>query len=130
MKSLYTVIFQDGSNFQGGTFSDTKWTEIPNKPIKRIIYNLQTGDKLVLNHYDNYFHMIEATTDFYLPSPIIPKDVLEKKEITKLEYAYIMGRRNNIVICYKIDLKTGDIERKIFDEEDNFIKKLNENGWK
>ena len=120
MKSLFTIIFKDSSSFLGGTFQETKWADIPNKPIKRIIYNLQTGDNLVLNGYDKFFHMIEATTN------LSGKD----KGITKLEYAYIMGRRNKIVICYKINLKTGNIERKIFDEEDNFVKKLNENGWK
>jgi len=120
MKSLYTVIFQDGSNFLGGTFTDTKWTEIPNKPIKRIIYNLPTGDNLVLNGYDKFFHMIEATTDLSG----------ENKGITKLEYVYIMGKKDKIIVCYKTNLKTGNIERKIFNEKDNFIKGLNENGWK
>ena len=120
MKSLYTVIFKDGSNFQGGNFSETKWTEIPNKPIKRIIYNLQTGDNLVLSGYESYFHMCEVTTDLSG----------KNKGKTKLEYDYIMGKKNKIIVCYKTNLKTGNIERKIFDEKDNFIKKLNEQGWK
>ncbi len=120
MKSLYTIIFNDGSNFLGGNYMETKWTEIPNKPIKRIIYSLPTGDNLVLNGYEKYFHMIEATTD------LSGKD----KGETKLEYAYIMGKKEKIVICYKINIKTGNIERKIFNEKDNFIKKLNKQGWK
>jgi len=120
MKSLYTVIFKDNSNFSGGNFTETKWTEIPNKPIKRILYTLPTGDNLVLNNYDKFFHMIEATYDLSG----------KNKGKSTLEYSYIMGKRNKIVICYKINLKTGNMERKIFDEEDNFVKKLNKNGWK
>jgi len=33
MKSLYTVIFKDGSNFAGGTLLETKWINIPHKSI-------------------------------------------------------------------------------------------------
>ena len=120
MKSLYTVIFEDNSNFLGGNFAETKWINIPNKPIKRIIYNLPNGDNLVLNGYDDYFHMCEATTDLSG----------KNKGKTTLEFDYIMGRRGRIVNCYKINIKTGNINLKVFNKEDNFIKKLNENGWK
>ena len=37
IKPLFIVIFKDNSQFIGGTsYFDTKWLEIPFKPIKRI----------------------------------------------------------------------------------------------
>ncbi len=120
MKSFYTVIFNDGSNFVGGTFQETKWTEIPDKPIKRIIYNLQTGDNLVLNGYDKYFQMIEVAEDIY-------GKTTGRKEI---EFTYIMGKLKNLIVCYKISIKTKNIVKKIYKETDKFIIGLNKNGWK
>ena len=46
---LYTIIFKDGSHFMGGTsYFETKWLEIPLKPIKRIFYKLPTNDYICL----------------------------------------------------------------------------------
>ena len=126
MKSLYTIIFKDNSNFLGGTLLETKWLQIPDKPIKRVIYSLPNGDNLVLNNYDKYFHFCEATTDLSG----------KNQGKTRLEYDYILGKKDKLIICYKITLfensnhKIGDVEKIIFNEEDNFIKKLNKMGWK
>ena len=128
-QALYSVIFEDGSNFQGGnSYFETNWLNIPNKKIKRIFYRLPDGNHLCLREYDNYCHMIEAT-----------KNITGKtKGITKIEYAYIMGRKGNKVTSYRITLfnglnnryKLGDIIRREFDINDNFVKGLNLEGWK
>jgi len=126
MKSLYTVIFEDGSNYLGGNYQNTGWMDIPNKPIKRIIYSLPNGDNLVLNGYDEYFHYIEVT-----------QNIMGKNSgKMRLESANILGLKNNIVTSYKIALfqnsehKIGEIKKEIFNKNDKKIKQLNPSGWK
>ena len=128
IKPLYTVIFEDGSHFIGGTsYFNTKWLEIPLKPIKRIFYKLPTGDYVCLEG-EKYFRMSEAL-----------KDITGKeKGIVKLQYDYIMVKRNNKVISYRITIhetkdsryKKGDITFREFSIDDNFIRGLNEENWR
>ncbi len=119
MKSLYTIIFSDSTTYKGGSLANTGWLDIPNKPIKRIIYNL-SGDNLVLNGYDSYYHCIEGTTDINIKS----------KQSTKIEFTYLLGLKNEIITCYRINIETGNIEKKIYKETDKFILDLNKIGWK
>lgn len=126
---LFSIVFEDGSCFIGGnSYFQTKWMEIPNKPIKRIFYLLPNGDYLSLSNYESYFHMIEAV-----------EDVLGKtKGRKRIEYAYIMGKKENLVRSYRITLfetknsryKIGDIVVREFDINDKFIKGLNFDNWK
>ena len=128
IKPLYTVIFEDGSHFIGGTsYFNTKWLEIPLKSIKRIFYKLPTGDCICLEG-EKYFRMSEAL-----------KDITGKeKGIVKLQYDYIMVKRNNKVISYRITLlnktneryKSGDLTIREFSENDKFIKGLNPDNWR
>ncbi len=119
MKALYTVIFEDRTNYIGKDYYNTGWEQIPNKPIKRIIYTLPNGDNLVLNGYESYFHMCEATFDLNG----------KNKGKTKLEFDYIIGKIRSLVVCYKINVITGNIEKIIYKEEDKFVKGLNPKGW-
>ncbi len=129
MKTVFTVIFEDESHFQGGVdYYNTKWLEIPNKKIKRIFYGLPDENMLCLHDYEKYFHMIEATQDL----------TGKNKRQTKIEYAYIMGKRGNKVDSYRITLfetkdsryKIGDIVKRQFDINNKFIKGLNPNNWR
>jgi len=120
MKSLYTIIFEDLTTYRGGDYSNSGWLNIPDKKIKRIIYNLSNGDNLVLNSYDSYYHCIEGTTDINIKS----------KQPTKMEFTYLMGRKNEIITCYRINIETGNIKKKIYKETDKFILRLNKIGWK
>lgn len=123
---MYTIIFEDNSVFNGGTITDTKWNEIPNKKIKSLFYLLPNGDCLGLHKYDKYYHLIEATLDL----------IGENKGKQKIEYAYIIGKRNNLVTIYKINLcnkkyeSIGNIQKIILSTEDEFVKGLNPQGWK
>ena len=126
---LFIIIFEDESYFLGGTsYFDTGWLEMPLKKISRIFYKLPTGDYICLHGYDKYFHMIEALEDI----------TGEKKGIIRLQYAYIMGKKGNKVISYRITLiskeddkfRHGDITTREFDIEDKQIKKLNKNNWR
>lgn len=122
---LYKILFKDGTIFNGGDkVSDTKWTEIPNKPISKLYYRLPAGDYICMGGYQKYFHRIEATVDFS------GKD----KGKTKLESAYIYGQKGDKVVIYQIGLKKdvnlGLIYKKIIKKDDEEIKKLNSNNWK
>ena len=119
MVSLYTVIFEDKTSYIGDNYFKTGWVEMPNKPIKRIIYTLPNGDNLVLNGYESYFHFCEATYDLSG----------KNKGKTKLEFDYTIGKIRSLVVCYKINVITGNIEKIIYKEEDKFVKGLNSKGW-
>ena len=120
MKSLYTVIFEDKTSYVGDNYFKTGWVEMPNKPIKRIIYTLPNGDNLVLNGYESYFHMCEAVQDLSG----------KNKGKTKLEFDYIIGKLRSLVTVYKINIINGKIEKKIYKETDKFVVGLNKTGWK
>ena len=70
--------------------------------------------------------MIEATTDL---------NGIDSGKV-KIEFAYIMGKKEDKVTCYKIALsytvnhRLGDIQKIEYLESDEFIQKLNINGWK
>lgn len=128
IKPLFTIIFKDGSHFIGGnSYFETKWLEIPLKPIKRIFYKLPMNDYICLEG-EKYFHMVEAL-----------KDITGKeKGIVKLQYAYIMKKEGNKVISYRITLfnksedryRIGDITVREFDINDPKIKGLNPDNWR
>ncbi len=115
-QALYTIIFEDESTYNGGTIFDTKWLDIPTKKIKRIFYRLPGGNFLCLGKYDKYFHYIEAVQDI----------TGTERGKTKLEYAYIMGKKGRVVTSYRITLFTkkldkyrqGDITVRYFDFND------------
>lgn len=121
--ALFTVIFEDKTSFVGGTnYLETKWTEIPNKKIQNLLYKLPHGDYLCLSGYEEYYHMIEATTDLNG----------KRKGEVQFEYAYIMGKIGERVIVYKISLRYTDmtIVKSVVDSKNEWILKLNSNGWK
>jgi len=126
-RPLFILVLEDESIFSGGDFQNTKWNEIPdNKKIKRLFYSLPNKDYLCLEGYDKYYHLIEATTDL--------NGKLSGK--VRLEFAYILGRREDKITCYKITLqskenqKIGNIERTEYNETDSFISGLNQKAWK
>jgi len=120
IKPLFVAVLEDESIYTGGDYYKTKWIEIPDKKIKRLFYTLPDGNHLCLDMYDKYYHFIEGTND------------LNGKNNGKvnLEYAYIMGSKNDKVICYKINLKNSNIERIEYNINDTFIKSLNSLGWR
>ena len=127
---LFTIIFQDGSNFVGGNnYFETKWLNIPiKKAIKRIFYRLPNNDYLCLSGYDSYFRMSEACKDL----------TGKNKGKIRLQYDYIMGKKENKITCYRITLykgkdsryKIGDITTRIFNINNEFIKGLNPDNWR
>jgi len=127
IKALFMAILEDDTIYVGGTsYEKTLWLELPKKKIKRLFYTLPDGNHLCLELYDKYFHMIEATTDLNG----------SKAGKVNIEYAYIFGKKEDKVTCYKINLKTrpdkniGNIERIEFATDSEFIQQLNKDGWK
>jgi hypothetical protein len=126
-KALFVAVLEDESIFIGGSsYEKTLWLELPNKKIKRLFYTLPDGNHLCLELYDRYFHFIEATTD------------LNGKNAGRvnIEYAYVLGEKDEKVICYKINLKQrqdknlGNIERTEYVKTDPFIMGLSKDGWR
>jgi hypothetical protein len=121
-RPLFILVLEDETVFAGGDYTNTKWNKIPiNKKIKRLFYSLPNKDYICLEGYDTYYHMIEATID------------LNGKKAGQLniEFAYIMGKKEGKITCYKIDLKQiTKLERTEYNESDSFISGLNKNAWK
>jgi len=125
MGKLYSVVFKDGTYYEGGnSLFDTKWKEIPDKKIKRIFFRLPTGDHICLSGHEKYYYMVEACQDVYRRNQII------KNPKIRLEAYYFMGKRKNEVIVYKVSLIDNSIKMIILDKNSEFIRKLNEKGWK
>ena len=117
---IYTVIFEDKTIFTGGVdYFTTKWLEIPNKKIKHMFYTLPTHDQLLLAGYEQYYHIVEAIKVINKPSNNVPT----------ILYTYILGKVGNKINSYRMKHSTGDISRKLFDINDEWIVKLNPIGW-
>lgn len=118
--NLYTIIFTDKSVYKGGDLKNLKWLEIPDKKISSLFYTLPLGDYLGLSGYDKYYHNVEVC-----------KDIMgDKKGQIQLEFAYLIGKKEDKCQVYKINLRTGQIEIKILQETDKEISQLNPMGWK
>lgn len=126
---LYHIIFEDKTEFNGGpSIFETRWTSIPDKKIDKLIYQLPYKDYLVLEGYEKYFHMVEATMDF----------CGQNKGGKKVEYIFLIGKKGNKYLSYrisvsdkeKINQKIGDISVKIFEEDNTWINSLNKDNWR
>ena len=54
---MYTIFFEDGTTFGGGEPDNSLWNEMPNKPIKKLIYKL-FGKTIELENYEEYNHSV------------------------------------------------------------------------
>lgn len=54
---MYTIFFEDGTTFEGGEPNNSLWNEMPNKPIKKLIYKL-FGKTIELENYEEYNHLV------------------------------------------------------------------------
>lgn len=116
-KPLFQIIFDDKTSFFGGDYKNTKWKDIPNKKIRILTYLLPTQDYLVLQEYEKYYHFIECTQDL----------TGNKAGIENLEFAYLIAKKENESIIYKINLKNSAVE--IIRNDNIFLEKLNKNFW-
>lgn len=119
-KPLFQIVFEDNTIFNGGSYQETKWKEIPPKKIRTLFYLLPNGDYLGLGNYERFYHFIECTTDLNG----------DKAGIKNLEFAYIIGQKKEVTNIYQIDLKTGCINLKNLKNNDEFLRKLNQDFWR
>lgn len=118
---LFIVLFADNDIYYGKkTYEDCGWIIMPDKPIKKIFFRLPTGDYIILADYSQYYYRIEVAN--------IVAGVNAGK--SRLEYFYILGKRNGRVIEYKIHILSGDTKVNLFDENNEYVQKLNPIGWK
>ncbi len=73
----FEVTFQDGEVVEGRPLGalDTGWNDLPEKPIEKLSYTNPYGDRIALQGYREYNHMVECVqhiggrphvTDIYL----------------------------------------------------------------
>jgi len=120
MKELYKIEFTDGSKFVGGTIESPNWLQIPNKGIKKLIYRLPTGSKIICEDYKTYYHFVEACQDI----------INGNKGKIQTEFAYLITGTSENYEVMKINLKSGKIQTEILKLNDDWINKLNPLGWK
>jgi hypothetical protein len=123
---LYQVRFLDNTVFNGGEIhTNSKWKEIPIKPIKQITFCLPDGNLLTLRDYEEYNHFYEATKDFFGSSKFTQR------------YLYLMGKKNGKVKSYRVTLfetkdskfKIGDITSREYESGKEYSGKPTA-GWK
>lgn len=94
---MYEITFISGEVWRGGNIQNSKWNEIPNKPIKKLEYFL-FNHHLVLENFNAYNHLKEkiSTLD-------------GKTLITKI---YVLVKENNKVIYFEYNFKNQQIIKK------------------
>lgn len=75
---MYKIIFEDGSNFEGGTIHDSKWNDMPTNKIKRLEYYL-FAKTIILENYEEYNHIIEYSHIMSINQTFVSKIILMGK---------------------------------------------------
>lgn len=101
---MYKIIFEDNSEFLGGDFENSRWKEIPNKPIKKIEYPL-INKLVILENFQAYNHLIEKI-----------QSIDGRKYITKI---FLIGKKDNEVTIIQCDFLKKDLTtyKKLFGKE-------------
>ena len=90
----FVVTFQDGEVTEGKPLGalDTGWNDLPDRPIRSLAYVNPYGDRIVLQGYREYNHMVECVqrvggrphvTDIYLMG-FLHKDGEDKVVVYKV----------------------------------------------
>jgi len=112
----YKVIFIDGAEFQGGEVENSKWNEMPDKPIKTIEYTLGI-QTIVMTNYEAYNHIVERV------------QIVNKESKTNISKLILMLKKGDDVLNFIYDYK----KNKFYPEISEYGKEYNKkpvNGWK
>ena len=91
---MYKIIFEDNTEFIGGTLHNSNWNKITNIPIKKLEYYL-LGKVIILENFELYNHLIERISIINTNQEIISKLILMgKKEETVITYTYDFIKKN------------------------------------
>lgn len=90
---MYKIIFIDDTIFEGGrNLLNSQWNDIPDKPIKQLVYNL-FGKTIFLENFESYNHLVERLNVIFgnFPYPIISVTLmgLTKGKIKKFVFDLI-----------------------------------------
>jgi hypothetical protein len=80
---MYKVYFIDGTEFQGGEPQDSKWNEIPDKPIQKLEYQL-VKIPVILENFEAYNHIVEKVQFVNKAGNKITKLILMAKKRDKV----------------------------------------------
>lgn len=113
---MYLVYLEDNSVFDCGTLHNSKWNEIPDKPITKLVYFIG-GRKITLENYEQYNHLLERTK------------ILNKEGLERITKVILLGKKGNKIDRIIFNL----IENKIKPEEVDWRKEYYDSpttGWK
>lgn len=92
---MYTVMFSDGSKFEGGSPNDSLWNEIPDKPIVSVSYALTPFITYRFENYESYCHCVERVQGINKNFKMISKVVIMGK-IKGSVHQIIMDSKGNV----------------------------------
>lgn len=87
---MYTITFEDDTQFKGGGPAESKWNEMPDKPIRKLEYFFRK-QKVTLIGFESYNHIVERV-----------RVMGHEEMITRV---ILMGRNGKGVDCFVYDLK-------------------------
>ena len=93
---MYSIIFEDLTEFIGGSPEDSKWLNMPNKNIKQLKYSFM-GKTITLTDYQSYNHVVVHA--------ILPQG--NRQIIAKV---ILMVRKDNDVLNIILNFIKGKIE--------------------
>lgn len=114
---MYRITFNDGTHFDGGEPHASKWNEMPQKPIKKLEYNIH-GKNIVMEGYEAYNHLIEH------------RNMIQgNNKINHISNLILMGKKGNDIFKIIYSFRTKKIKYDIV----KFGKEYNNKpttGWK
>ncbi|MBN1467715.1 MAG: hypothetical protein JW924_03235 [Fusobacteriaceae bacterium] len=91
---MYKVYFEDGSIFEGGSPTNSKWNDMSKKSIVKLEYAV-CNKQVIMEGYEAYNHVIEHCI------------TVGKAEISRL---WLMVKKDTDTLIIKFDLRTGKID--------------------
>jgi hypothetical protein len=73
---MYTITFVDGTTFEGGNPQDSKWDEIPKKPIKSVLYSITPFMQYLFKNFEAYNHCVERVRGVNMSYAAITKVII------------------------------------------------------
>jgi hypothetical protein len=89
---MYKVTFEDGTEFDGGEPDISLWDQLPNKPIKSILYWVNNR-KFIFSDFEEYNHCVERVFGVTTNMQAISRAIIMGR-VKKRVYQVIFDFRN------------------------------------
>ena len=98
---MYKITFSDGEIWQGGSIENSKWNEMPIKPIQSLNYTL-SNKIIILENYEAYNHLIERIYTLDGRQYTTKIILLAKKEnnVFKFEFDFLKRKINFDILTF------------------------------